>query len=206
MTLPGPLAAEFHVALLDAYSEDELAQVVHFALDARLPQVAGGSNFAAVAHNLLLWAERQGRTGELVEAVGLSRPLNPAVREFLAHYYAGETAYLHDLIAKMEARPGVQEYVALAGEFVRQEQREKPGSYDEWGFDELVAPQAPAGAALTPPAAAKERGSLAEIIMQQPRLVLLGRPGAGKTTTLRRLARDLAQQRLADRAAPLPKP
>ncbi len=36
------------------------------------------------------------------------------------------------------------------------------------------------------------------------RAALLGRPGAGKTTTLRRLAADLAKRALADSAAPLP--
>lgn len=36
------------------------------------------------------------------------------------------------------------------------------------------------------------------------RAALLGRPGAGKTTTLRKLAADLATRALADRAAPLP--
>lgn len=50
----------------------------------------------------------------------------------------------------------------------------------------------------------KDYDDILQAFAQVRRAALLGRPGAGKTTTLRKLAADLAQRALGDPAAPLP--
>lgn len=45
---------------------------------------------------------------------------------------------------------------------------------------------------------------IAQAFVQVRRAVLLGEPGAGKTTTLWKLARDALEAALADEAAPVP--
>jgi hypothetical protein len=197
MALPGPLAQELHRILLDAFGQAELEQLVHFHLDIRLAVIAGGSNLSEVAYNLILATERLGRTEDLIAAVARSRPENLAVQRFLNLYCAAETAYLRTLLADVEARAGVGEYVDLSGEYAEPVPPSRSTLYDEWGFAELAQP---------PPAASfSVRSGLSGLIARHQRFVLLGRPGGGKTTTLRWLARNVARQRLADReSAPLP--
>jgi predicted NACHT family NTPase len=52
----------------------------------------------------------------------------------------------------------------------------------------------------------KDYDDILQAFAQARRAALLDRPGTGKTTTLRKLAADLAQRALGDPAAPLPLP
>jgi energy-coupling factor transporter ATP-binding protein EcfA2 len=110
-----------------------------------------------------------------------------------------EQQYLIDLIADLEARRGVQEYIELHGH--TKETRPQPLVMDEWGYTHLIK--------------SKEQHedvvreisleSIQQAVAAHNRFVLVGKPGSGKTTTIRRLARLVAQSRMdKPRNAPLP--
>jgi len=114
-----------------------------------------------------------------------------------------ETRYLTSLLAELEANKGVFEYIELAAQTdAPQAIRPEPGLQDRWapGFSVLLA-----GAGAGGDREEVRMESIQEAAEMHPRFVLLGAPGAGKTTTLRRLARDAVQRRLEEpRTAPLP--
>jgi len=121
-----------------------------------------------------------------------------------------ETRYLTSLIAAMEAKRGVIQYVELAADAEAvADYRPAPPAEDEWGFVWLLpgsGSEAPGG--LGDPTSVPTRVRLAgvtEAAERLPRFVLIGEPGAGKSTALRRLVRDAAWRRLQNpKAAPLP--
>jgi HEAT repeat protein len=128
-----------------------------------------------------------------------------------------EASYLVHLVAQMEATRGVHSYVALAGEASSRVEaphvRPAPRLLDDWGlggeFAILEAKGGRGDPGAAQPAELGETGELARLditqtLDQHPRFVLLGSPGAGKTTTLQRLALDAARRRLADPLAQLP--
>ncbi len=103
-----------------------------------------------------------------------------------------ETQYLVSLIAQLESKRGVLEYLDLQAS----SDYRMPARDDEWGFAQLENADEPGGGSST-----GVRQAAADI----RRFVLTGEPGAGKTTTLRRLALDAARDCLeGDRLVPLP--
>ncbi len=121
-----------------------------------------------------------------------------------------ETQYLNSLIADLESRKGVMEYVELSAQADVEATRPEPHLEDEWaaGFSLLVGQ--PSIKAVREPSSYNKSekitlNSIADALEKYPRFVLIGEPGAGKTTTLRRLALDAAHKRLENpRIAPLP--
>ena len=116
-----------------------------------------------------------------------------------------ETRYLTTLIAELEARQGVVSYVELAGYSTETaEQRPQPTDLDA----QQLAAQYSVDAELEAAEAEPTRHPLANIreaIERYPRFTLIGALGAGKTTTLQRLALEAARARLAaPHQAPLP--
>lgn len=110
-----------------------------------------------------------------------------------------EAQYLNALTADLSRAMGVLEYTELATQVVNPGLRPQPWPQDEWGYSLLAA------GATTPANAKREYSSISEIAQSYPRLVLIGAPGAGKSTTLRRLARDAAfARRERPRSSPLP--
>lgn len=110
-----------------------------------------------------------------------------------------EVRYLTSLIAELEARRGVLEYVDLYAESETLKVRPEPKE-DEWGFGMLLEEQA------SPVIERQSQiGNFEELSRKIAKFVLVGDPGAGKTTTLRRFARDAARKRLENsRLNPLP--
>ena len=103
--------------------------------------------------------------------------------------------YLISLIAELESARGVLQYVDLDSDY------RQPPIEDEWGFSHLTdRPDMDRAVPDREPAL-----PIGQIAAQHPKVVVLGAPGSGKTTTLRRLALNTARRRLdAPRLAPLP--
>jgi HEAT repeat protein len=134
----------------------------------------------------------------------LLRRLGTEAAEQIKEAPDAETRYLTSLIAELESRRGVLEYVELAAEAdAPPDIRPKPLVDDEWGFAELVGGRQ--GELQQGEAQKIPLKSIAEAVEKHARFVLIGEPGAGKTTTIRRLALEAARKHLENpRTAPLP--
>lgn len=115
-----------------------------------------------------------------------------------------ELAYLDGLVAQY--RFWVEKYTPLAGVAVVEgaagggPQLDLPALFMPTGFDKLVEH----GFGDARQLQRKPVADLREAVQQHRRLVVLGEPGSGKTTTLWRLAYDYALAAQADPHAPLP--
>ena len=89
MALRGAQILQFQEALLSAYDGPGLAQMVRIRLDEDLAAVAGGGNLSEVVFNLILWAERMGRTEELVVGASANNPQNALLKAFAAQSLGG---------------------------------------------------------------------------------------------------------------------
>lgn len=113
-----------------------------------------------------------------------------------------EIRYLNTLIAELESQQGVENYVALAGqsELVRVNPRM------EKHVDPSLALLLPKPERNTEPPEYKPIADIHEAVKLHEKFVLIGDPGAGKTTTLRRMALETARARLEWINPPTPSP
>mgnify|MGYP001821761860 CR=1 FL=1 len=79
---------EVHTAIAGAFDRAELDQLVRYELDARLDLIAGPGNLSQVIHELIKWADREGRLDELVAAAYSAKPRNPKVAELYKRWNA----------------------------------------------------------------------------------------------------------------------
>jgi V8-like Glu-specific endopeptidase len=85
--LPGSIVKDLQDALCDAFTEDELEQMLRLEMDAGLFAIVGhGKPLPTVTFNLIQAAQRDGRLAELVQAMARTRPGNPLVKAFCQKY------------------------------------------------------------------------------------------------------------------------
>jgi hypothetical protein len=117
MPLTGSQFQQLQQGLLSAFDEPALKQMVRFHLGEELAAIAGGANLGDTVFNLISWAERNGRTQELVSGAAAGNPRNPELKTFAAQYAAGgraRTAAKAWLVIE-----GMEFFAALPGAQVR---------------------------------------------------------------------------------------
>ena len=88
MSLSGRQQEQIQSALLDAFDEAGLYQLARFKLDQDLHRIVGGGNLQELTFAFVEWADRQGRTAELINGALDQVPTNP---ELIALAKAAET-------------------------------------------------------------------------------------------------------------------
>ena len=77
---------QLHQALLQAFDRDGLRMMLRLQLNENLDAVAGDDPLATVVFDLLTWAERTDRLGDLVQGALAANPDNPALQQAAADF------------------------------------------------------------------------------------------------------------------------
>lgn len=77
--LSGTQAKQLQRALLSAFGYDDLSRLTTFELNERLESIVPTGAMSNVTFDLIMWAERRGKTAELIKAVMAARQNNPDV-------------------------------------------------------------------------------------------------------------------------------
>ncbi len=88
MSLTGLQVQQLQEVLLRAFNETALAQMVRIRLDENLAAVASGDNLGEIVFNLIAWAERTGRTDELIRGAAAHDLRNPELNRYAYQYFA----------------------------------------------------------------------------------------------------------------------
>ena len=107
--LSGNQIERFKNALLAAFDRAELVQLVRTGLEENLEAIAGAGKLDAVAYDLVLWAGRNDRLGELLAAAQAARPNNAQFAALAAELGAGKAG------DAAQAQPGAQPPVLPGG-------------------------------------------------------------------------------------------
>jgi hypothetical protein len=70
---------QLHRALLSGFDHDTLRMLVQLELAESLDAIVPSGSLSSVAFDLIMWAERQGRTEELIKAVMAVQPKNQEI-------------------------------------------------------------------------------------------------------------------------------
>ena len=227
MKLTGQQRQQIHDAILHSFSEDELHRLVRFELDEDLNAIGKRGSRSEQVFCLAEWAARTDRVADLLRGAYNQNPDNatldalvqhacdwPELSEYgltlvdnKAYTFAPrqvEREYLDGLVADYQKY--ADRYTPLRG--IAEVQRVLAGGIDlsiskpfiPAGFEKLVEH----GFGPQRKVERVEVDDLRTAVAQYRRLVLLGEPGAGKTTTLWRLAYDYAKEAWEDKSHPLP--
>lgn len=88
MSLTGRQYKQLQAALLAAFDEAGLRELARFRLEQDLDRIAGGNNLQELTYAFIQWADRQGRTADLITGALNEVPSNP---ELIALANAAET-------------------------------------------------------------------------------------------------------------------
>ena len=80
MALSGQQTEQICNALLDAYDEASLRQMVRVRLDRKLEEIAGGDNLSDIVFSLVDWADRHTRVLDLIDGAYAENPRNETLR------------------------------------------------------------------------------------------------------------------------------
>ncbi len=90
--MDGPEIEEIRQAILDAYDENGLEQMLRFRLNVRLAQITGNHEFSHRVFQVVEWADRSSRMTELIEAAYYHNSTNKNVRNIHKQYCASPSA------------------------------------------------------------------------------------------------------------------
>lgn len=86
--LAGRQLKQLHEALLDSFrSHSELNMMLRFELNESLDYITAGNTMNETVFDVIQWAERMGRTRELIDAARSQNPGNPRLAAFIESYH-----------------------------------------------------------------------------------------------------------------------
>lgn len=83
MQLTSDQVRQIQQALLHAFDRDGLRMLLRLQLNEDLDAVAGDDNLNTVVFNLVAWAEREGRVGELIAGAAAANPGNAQIQQLV---------------------------------------------------------------------------------------------------------------------------
>lgn len=86
MSLPGAQSEELQAALLEAFNLGDLKRMANARLHIDLEDEIPTGSLREVVFELIKWAEREGRTEELIAAALAFKPSHPALRAYAESY------------------------------------------------------------------------------------------------------------------------
>jgi hypothetical protein len=86
MKLDNRQFAQLQAALLHSFDRDALRMMVRLQLNENLDAVAGNDDLTTVVFDLITWAERTNRVGDLVNGALAANPANPELQQLAADY------------------------------------------------------------------------------------------------------------------------
>src|SRR5262245_34212037 len=203
MPLTGDQEQKLHEAIVSGFDRPGLERLVRFSLSERLDRISSDGPMDTVVFNLIQWADHQGRTADLIQAVQRARPNVPEIQAIAEALLAADGRSGDRTRSRWMSQQGDRNRSAMIEKvraiwitgFLKQslfrEVRillglsERPDAVTR-PFDLLVQ---------RPDQGDRPLPSGTQVVdvydsMDQS-LLILGAPGSGKTTLLLELARDL---------------
>lgn len=227
MSITGPQFEQLQNVLVSAFDDAGLEQLCAFELEVDFGSITAPGSRTERVFQLIGWAKRTERIGDLLAGAYNRNPTNSAVQALVqeaqnwpvgwaagltvldgqASVFASrqqELAYLNAILTDYEA--WAQRYTPLAGiaevpvAGARRPRLLAPDSFMPPEFALLSRE----GQTAMSSAERQPVNDLRQAVRQYRRLVVLGEPGSGKTTTLQMLRREYALAAKQDPTAPLP--
>ena len=199
--LTGAQIYELQQALLSAYPElSSLRQLTTMGLNQNLAAIVTETDLSSTIFDLIKWAQAHGLLQELIQKAHRHNPGNSELRRLAVptNIHAIKR-YLRQVI------DATAEYIAKRRP-VELDAEETDAALQpllDWN-DRDFSPVALATGASHPSQAATYHSFAEAFVASERRMILLGQPGAGKSTTLQSFANKAATDRLNDPSLPIP--
>ncbi len=195
MRLSGDQRRELQEALINAFPDKvSLEQMLALELDKNLDEIAGGTNLREVVFRLIRVAEANNWVEDLIDASRKSNPGNSRLEAIARELFSGSTPislnYPHwDLLKEVKLQVASQlEQLLYNKVWINLRKESQPQEV-------LVSANIKIGP--KPSESLPNSTTILEIFDREDiggRLLILGKPGSGKTTTMTKLAKSLLER------------